>query len=76
VTSWVLFLLENTSLYDLPSIVVCEQPPWTFDGNICASWCPKLPLLVTSLSQSCLTLQSWTSSSWSCSQLYERIKHE
>jgi hypothetical protein len=30
VTSWVLFLLGNTSLYDLPSIVVCEQPPWIF----------------------------------------------
>jgi hypothetical protein len=29
-----LFLLENTSLYDLPSIVVCEQPLWTFDGNV------------------------------------------
>jgi hypothetical protein len=43
-------------------------PPWTFDGNVYAPWCPKIPLLATSLSQSCLTLQSWTSSSWSCSQ--------
>jgi hypothetical protein len=29
-----LFLLKNTSPYDLTSIVVCEQPPWTFDGNV------------------------------------------
>jgi hypothetical protein len=68
ITSWVLFLLENTSLYDLPSFVVWEQPPWTFDGNVYVPWCPKLPLLPTSFSQSCLILQSWTSSSWSCSQ--------
>jgi hypothetical protein len=27
VNSWVLFLFENISLYDLPSFVVCEQPP-------------------------------------------------
>jgi hypothetical protein len=60
----------------LPSIVVCEQPPWTFDGNVYAHWCPKLPLLATSLPQPCLILQSWTSSSWSCSQHYEHIKHE
>jgi hypothetical protein len=40
VNSWVLFLFENISLYDLPSFVVCEQPPpspWTFDGNVYAS---------------------------------------
>jgi hypothetical protein len=30
VTSWVLFLLENTSLCDLPSFVVCEQPTVDF----------------------------------------------
>jgi hypothetical protein len=30
--------------------------PWTFDGNVYASWCLKLPLLATSLSQSCLIL--------------------
>jgi hypothetical protein len=30
VTSWVLFLLENTSLSDLPSFVVCEQPTVDF----------------------------------------------
>jgi hypothetical protein len=36
VTSWVLFLLENTSLYDLPSFVVVDNPPWTFDGNVYA----------------------------------------
>jgi hypothetical protein len=51
ITSWVLFLLENTSLYDLPSFVVWEQPPWTFDGNVYVPWCPKLPLLPTSFSQ-------------------------
>jgi hypothetical protein len=37
VTSWVLFLFKNIYLYDLSSIVVCEQPPWTFDGNAYAS---------------------------------------
>jgi hypothetical protein len=37
VNSWVLFLFENISLYDFPSFVVCEQPPWTFDGNVYAS---------------------------------------
>jgi hypothetical protein len=36
VTSWVLFLFKNIYLYDLPSIVVCEQPPWIFDGNVYA----------------------------------------
>jgi hypothetical protein len=38
VNSWVLFLFENISLYDLSSFVVCEQPPppWTFDGNVYA----------------------------------------
>jgi hypothetical protein len=30
VTSWVLFLFENIYLYDLPSIVVREQPPVYF----------------------------------------------
>jgi hypothetical protein len=30
VTLWALFLLENTSLYDLPSFVVCEQPTVDF----------------------------------------------
>jgi hypothetical protein len=30
VNSWVLYLLENTSLYDLPSFVVCEQPTVDF----------------------------------------------
>jgi hypothetical protein len=49
ITSWVVFLFKNIYLYDLPSIVVCKQPPWTFDGNVYASWCPKLSLLVTSL---------------------------
>jgi hypothetical protein len=81
VSSWVLFLLENTSLYDLPSIVVCEQPPWTFDGNICASWCPKIPLLATSLSQSCLILKSWNvfiliflTTLWTYKTWIERVK--
>jgi hypothetical protein len=30
ITSWVLFLLENISLNDLPSFVVCEQPTVDF----------------------------------------------
>jgi hypothetical protein len=30
VTSWVLSLLENISLYDLPSFAVCEQPTVDF----------------------------------------------
>jgi hypothetical protein len=64
-----LWLAINCCLWTTP-------PPWTFDGNVYASWCPKLPLLATSLSRSCWILQSWTSSSWSCSQLYEHIKHE
>jgi hypothetical protein len=51
-----LFLLKNTSPYDLPSIVVCEQPPWTFDGNVYVPWCPKLPLLAT----------SYLNHAWSC----------
>jgi hypothetical protein len=37
VTSWVLFLLKNTSLYDLPSFVVVNNLSWTFDGNVYAS---------------------------------------
>jgi hypothetical protein len=36
VISWVVFLFENIYLYDLSSIVVCEPPPWTFDGNVFA----------------------------------------
>jgi hypothetical protein len=30
IISWVLFLLENTSLYDLPSFIVYEQPTVDF----------------------------------------------
>jgi hypothetical protein len=36
-----------------------NNPLWTFDGNVYASWCPKLPLLATSLSQSCSILKPW-----------------
>jgi hypothetical protein len=67
---------EHLSLWLAVICCLWTTAPWTFDGNVYASWFPKLPLLATSLSQSCLTLQSWTSSSWSCSQLYECIKHE
>jgi hypothetical protein len=77
VISWVVFLVENIYLFDLPSIVGL----WTTHcGPLMVMFMPldalKLTLLATSLSQSCLTLKSWTSSSWSCSQLYEHIKHE
>jgi hypothetical protein len=81
VTSWVLFLFEDIYLYDLSSFVVGEQPTVDFDGNVYASWCPKLPLLATSLSQSCLTLQSWNvfiltllTTLWTYKTWIERVK--
>jgi hypothetical protein len=36
IISWVVFLVENIYLFDLPSIVVVNLSPWTFDGNIYA----------------------------------------
>jgi hypothetical protein len=71
VSSW-----EHLPLWFAVNCWFVNHPLWTFDGNIYAPRCPKLPMLETSLSRSCLTLQSWMSSSWSCSQLYEHIKHE
>jgi hypothetical protein len=76
VISRVVFLVENIYLFDLPSIVGCEPFPVDYWWYYLCPWCPKLSLLAISLSQSCLTLQSWTSSSWPCSWLYEHIKHE
>jgi hypothetical protein len=76
VTSWVSFYSRTPLSMTCHYLLFMNNPPWTGDGNAYASWCPKLPLLATSLYQSCLTLKSWTSSSWSCSQLYEHIKHD
>jgi hypothetical protein len=70
VSSW-----EHLSLV-LPSIVSCEPFPVDYWWYYLCPWCPKLSLLAISLSRSCLTSQSWTSSSWSCSRHYEHIKHE
>jgi hypothetical protein len=44
-------------------LLFVNNPGGLLDGNVYASRGPKLPLLVTSLSQSCLTLRTETSSS-------------